>query len=346
MKQILIVLLLVSSFAVSAQHKDLNKLFSKGKFEKVIEQAVVRLEKSPDDAILNMIIGRAHASMNRYQTAIPFLQKGVEAEEQDSVVKSWCLAEMGNAYYYTGQREKGLAYLKKAIDMQATRSCSRFAQNCLKRFQENKYFQKWKVRETEHLRFHFQDESVVDNVEKYIAQHEKAYQVINQFFKAELGKKIDFFVWKDREEAYDVLGRPLGFANSERKIINVWYKQTKGYEICHIICDVAIQPKKKSLLINEGICVYLDQTIHNKMDAARQVLPKGEFHLLELWESPTHYERDLSYPMGGAFIDFLINKAGRGKIILLLKDQTIENAEKIYPDFKNLVKVFEAMLEG
>jgi len=49
--------------------------------------------------------------------------------------------------------------------------------------------------------------------------------------------------------------------------------------------------------------------------------------------------------MGGAFIDFLIHKGGAEKLKKLLKNQTIENAEKIYPDFKDLVKTFEAMLE-
>jgi len=52
----------------------------------------------------------------------------------------------------------------------------------------------------------------------------------------------------------------------------------------------------------------------------------------------------LSYPIGGAFIDFLINKEGKAKMMMFLEDQTIENAEQVYPDFKNLVKVFEAML--
>lgn len=47
---------------------------------------------------------------------------------------------------------------------------------------------------------------VIENIEQYMAQHEKAYENINHFFKAELSKKIDLFVWKDREEAYDMLG--------------------------------------------------------------------------------------------------------------------------------------------
>jgi len=345
MKHILFVFLLSLSFTLTAQVKDLGKLFAKGKYEKIIEKGIVLLENDTDNPEINSLIGRAYVALGKYEKAIPFLQMGVVPVDDKPFVRAWSMAELGKAYYHTGQQEKGIANLKKAIEMGVNRNCTRFSNNCLIRFQENAYFQNWEVHETKNLRFHFQDISDVDNIEEYISQHEKAYNKINAFFKVKLAKKIDFFVWKDREEAYRVLGRQLGFANLKRKIINAWYKQTKGHEICHILCDLALQPKKKSLLINEGIAVYFDQTTRNKMDQARKALPEGEFYLLELWESPTHYERDLSYPMGGAFIDFLMNKEGSAKLKELLKNQTIENAKAIYPDFKDLVKTFEAMLE-
>jgi len=345
MKHILLVLFLSISFTLTAQVKDLGKLFAKGKYEKIIGKGTVFLENDSDNPEINSLVGRAYMALGKYEKAIPFLQLGLIPLSEKPFVQAWSLAELGKAYYHTGQSEKGIASLKKAIEMAATRNCTRFANNCLMRFQESTYFQNWEIHETKNLRFHFQDISTVDNIDEYITLHEKAYNNINAFFKVKLSKKIDFFVWKDREEAFRVLGRPLGFANSKRKIINAWYKQTKGHEICHILCDEALHPKKKSMLINEGIAVYFDQTTRNKMDQARSVLPKDEFHLLELWESPTHYERDLSYPMGGAFIDFLINKEGTAKLKELLKNQTIENAKVIYPDFMDLVKTFEAMLE-
>jgi tetratricopeptide (TPR) repeat protein len=345
MRLILLVSILLLSLSIKAQHKDLNKLYVKGKFEQILEKGMPKLQSSPDDAVLNMLVGRAHIALHNYEEAIPFLKKAYNNELAHLSVKSWSLAELGSAYYHIGQTKLGVESLKKAKEMRATRNCSRFAYRQLMRFQENDYFQKWDIQETEHMRFHFQDETVIENIENYKNKHEEAYQNINEFFKANLSKKIDLFVWKDREEAYDLFERRLGFANSERKIINVWYKQTKGHEICQILCDVAIKPIKKTKLINEGICEYFDQSIRNKMDVARKALPNGEFHLLELWESPTRYERGLSYPIGGAFIDFLINKEGKAKLMKFLKDQTIEHAEEIYPDFKDLVKIFEAMLE-
>jgi tetratricopeptide (TPR) repeat protein len=346
MRSILLISILLLSLSAKSQYKDLNKLYEKGKFEQIIEQGMPKLQTSPDDAVLNMLVGRGHIALRNYNVAIPFLKKAYNNEASHLSVKSWSLAELGVAYYHTGQTKLGVESLRKAMEMKATRNCNRFANKQLLRFQENIFFQKWNVQETEHIRFHFQDESVIENLENYKNKHEEAYLNINKFFKANLSKQIDLFVWKDREEAYDLFERKLGFANSDRKIINAWYKQTKGHEICHILCDVAIKSTKKTMLINEGICVYFDQTVRNKLDEARRVLPKGEFYLLELWESPTRYDRGLSYPIGAAFIDFLIRKEGKVKIKELLKDQTIENAKMIYPDLKELVKVFEAMVKS
>ena len=346
MRSILVVIILLLSLNIQAQHKDLKKLYSKGKFEQVIDKGMFKLNESPDDAVLNMLIGRANVALQNYKIAIPFLKKAYHSERADLSVKSWSLAELGTVYYQIGETKLGVESLKKAIEMKSDRSCRHFANNQLIKFQENDFFQKWTIKESEHIRFHFQDKSVIENLDAYMNKHEGAYQNMNKFFKTNLSKKIDFFVWKDREEAYDLLEKPLSVVDSKRKIINVWYKQTKGHEVCEVLCDVAIKPVKKTKLINEGIGLYFDQFSQNIMDEARKVCPKGEFHLIELWESPTHYDRDLSYPIGAAFIEFLIRKEGKVKIKALLKNQTIESAKEIYPDFAELVKVFEAMLKA
>ena len=346
MKSILIITILLFSLSIQAQHKDLKKLYVKEKFEQVIDKGMFKLEQSPNDAVLNMLVGRANVALSNYKLAIPFLKKAYNEESAQVFVKCWSLADLGTAYYQTGQIKFGVESLKKAIEMEGPRSCRQFANVQLVKFQENEFFQKWTVHESEHIRFHFQDELPIENIDEYINKYERTYQSMNAFFKTNLSKKIDLFVWKDREEAYDLFDRPLSFVNSKGKIINVWYKQTKGNEICTVLCDVAIKPIKKTKLINGGICFYFDQSSKNKMDEARKVNPDGEFHLIELWESPTQYERDLSYPIGAAFIDFLIRKEGKDKMKKLLKDQTLENAKVIYPDFMELVQVFEAMLKS
>lgn len=345
MKSILVVIILLLSLSIQAQHKDLKKLYVKGKFEQIIDKGMPKLQQSPNDAVLNMLVGRANVALGNYELAVSFLKKAYNNENVDESVKCWSLAELGTVYCHTGKMDLGVESLKKAIEMDADRSCRHFATNQLSNFQENDFFQKWTIHESEHIRFHFQDELVIRNLEDYIVKHEGEYQIMNTFFKTDLSKKIDLFVWKDRDQAYDLFDKPLNFNSSKRKIINVWYKPIKGNEICEVLCEVAIQPVKKTKLINEGICFYFDQSSKNKMDEARKVRPKGEFYLIELWESPTHYERDLSYPIGAAFIDFLIRKEGKAKIKALLKDQTIENAKVIYPDFMDLVKVFDAMLQ-
>ena len=102
-KHILLICLLILCLMTKAQHKDISKLYLKGKFEKVIEKGMLKLEQLPNDAILNMIVGRAHVAIGKYKTAIPLLNKALDDETAHLSVKSWSLAELGTAYYHTGQ---------------------------------------------------------------------------------------------------------------------------------------------------------------------------------------------------------------------------------------------------
>ena len=74
MRSILLISILLLSLSVKAQHKDLNKLYLKGKFEQIIEKGMPKLQTSPDDAVLNMLVGRAHIALRNYEVAIPFLK--------------------------------------------------------------------------------------------------------------------------------------------------------------------------------------------------------------------------------------------------------------------------------
>ena len=64
----------------------------------------------------------------------------------------------------------------------------------------------------------------------------------------------------------------------------------------------------------------------------------------EIWNNRSLSEEVL-YPVGGAFVKYLIDTAGKDKFIELFKNQTYENARKVYGDnFETLVVGFEKSL--
>ena len=157
-------------------------------------------------------------------------------------------------------------------------------------------------------------------------------------------KLICLFVWADRSEAFRKFDRQLGFSNADLGIVNVYYAENNENELCHMISNSSLHPKFTSMIIKEGLGFYIDQNDKNLLQLARNRVANDKFSFLELWEEPLRYERDLSYPVGAAFIEFILNKGGKKKLKEFLKNQTIKNGKEVYPDFLKWVKVFEGML--
>lgn len=345
MNKILVTLLLIIfHFNCMSQNKELKKLFSKGKYDQVIEKAQAMLQENVADPDLNSILGRAYTDSKQFTKAISYLENSIASGVVSSEIKAVSKAYLAKCYFITGKQQKAVALLKECQNDRVCREATNYAHKYLNLFQTGIYYKAWETVESDHIRFHFQDKKKFGNADEYMDRADLNYRRITKTLKVEPTKKVDLFVWSDKNEAYRKFDRPLGFSNSDLCTVNVFYNETKEYELCHMLSQLALQPKFKTMLIKEGLGMYFDRMDQNLLKAARVKVPKGEFFLLELWEEPTRYERDLSYPVGAAFIEFLINKGGKKKLKEFLKIQTIKHAKEVYPDFQNWVNSFEAML--
>jgi len=343
MTRILITLAFIfSGIVLNAQQKDLEKLYSKEKYDLVIEKGLGLLKTNNDDPDVSFWIGRSYVAIKAFSKSIPLLEKASKSSSKD--VRAWALACLGKSYFCIGNTEIAIQLLKECINSKGSRAAQKYAQNYLNLFQNNDYYNKWELQETSNIRYHFQDLNVITNSEEYKLRQEKNYKRIVDFFGSEASKKIDVFVWSDQDEAYRKLGRPLGFSNSDLCTVNVFFDADNDYELCNMLVQMFVHPRKTTMIIKQGLAVYFDQMDKNLFQKAGKSIPEDRFYVLELWEQPTKYERDLSYPVGGALIEFLINKGGKKKLMEFLKTQTIEHAKEIYPDFENWMKTFESML--
>ncbi|WP_321318197.1 hypothetical protein [Labilibaculum sp.] len=345
MNRILVTLLLII-FHISSmsQNKELKKLFSKEKYDQVIEKAQSMLQGNSVDPDLNSILGRAYTDSRQFTIAIPYLEKTITSATVSGDVKEISKAYLAKCYFINGEEQRAVKLLKECQNDRKSKEAANYADKYLSLFQTGIYYKAWEVVESENIRFHFQDKNKLENVGEFIARNDLNYKRIAETLDAEPIKKVDFFVWSDRNEAFRKFSRPLGFSNSDLRIVNVLYNESNDYELCHMLCQMAVQPKFKTMLIKEGLGMYFDQMDQNLLKIARLRVPKDKFSLLQLWEEPTKYERDLSYPVGAAFIEFLINKGGKQKLKEFIKIQTIKHAKEVYSDFDQLVNNFEAML--
>lgn len=324
----------------SQKYESIGKLYAQGEKDKALELGLEQHKTDSDNTELNMLIGRILTDKNQFKEAIPYLEKGTSTNNTKDWIQAWSLAYLGTAYFMTDNPEKAKQVLMECIKLNATKNSTESAKKRLSGYLLDNYFVDWKVIETEHFRFHIHDTKVLGDVENYLVLREKAFSNINNFFNAKPAKKIDFYIWSSSKDMKKRLGSEFGFATSEICMINSHYNQTPGHEIVHVLSDIGIVPITKTAFINQGIAVYLDQTNRNRMEIARKDLKSSKIDILELWNKPENYPDSYNYTISGAFIEFLLKKGTERQLKQLLKIQTVENAEKVYDNFEELINEF------
>lgn len=338
-----IILLAVSCFLFnllfSQSKESIGKLYMDGKFQEVISACERQLETESTDIDMKILIGRSFTDLENYDKAIPYLKQGIQENNKPYQI-AWSYAYLGICYYFTDNYQESKNSLIKAIKLNATKNATNFAIKRGQMFQMADYFESWSVVETENIRFHFQNPDSIENIEQYIKVRQIAFDSINNFFKANLSKRIEFYVWNSKTDAKSILGKDIGFSQSQLYSINAHKDQTKGHELTHILLDHSMSPTAKEKLINEGVSVYFDLTKRNKLQEAQKVIVGKNISVKKLWSDLDNDE--LVYPLGGALIAYLRELGGDEKLKELLSNQTLVNAKKIYG--KDFLTDFEAQL--
>lgn len=311
--------------AVATNGQDLGeieRLFQDGDFDKVVKNGSRILETNAHDLTACHLVGRALTELKMFNEAKPLLEK-TTIKSAPGWMKSWSFGYLGICNFTTGHLTESKSNFKKAIKLNATKNSTKFAEKRLKLILLAEYTKDWEVFETENIKFHIQPNHQIGDIKLYCSAREDAFKENNAFFNASLYKKIDFYVWSDFEEGKKVLGEEIGFANPDFCIINSKVNQTKGHEITHILCDFGIKPNKKNRLINEGVAVAFDLTNSNRLELAKSI-NQDNLSIKDLMKEPFKFPENVVYPIGGALIEYLMEKKDKELIKRLLKEQTYD----------------------
>ena len=344
-------LLILSLFTcvVSAQNpktEELTKLYGAMEFEKTIEKAREFLKDDPQNMDYTAILGRALVDNGQYAEAIPFLK--FVAENDNTWRQAWSVGYMCSAYFMLSDYENSKAAVQIAMQLNITENATKYAAKRLLLFGFDSFFDNWKISETKHIRFHFQNRSDSE-IETFIQSRETAYEKINNFFGSSLPKKIDFFVWESKEDALKILRQNPGFTDPQYCVVHAYYQQTKGHEITHAISNYSVTMVRKTGLINEGTSVYFDLSNNNREEMVMNWLKANnqKIDLKDIWASWNKYPQELTYPLAGLFVEELITKFGKDKFLNFFGNQTYENAKTIFGgEMDNFIKAFEERYNG
>ncbi len=349
MKQLLVFTFsLFFSLSVLAQpYQDVNELYKKHKYDKVIKLGTEYLQKDTASGLLNMFVGSSYYQKECYREAISYLSKGVTCRNCDSWVMAYSMVDLGRSYFMVGDYSNAKTILRACLKPNATPmeipTAKKYAYQFLRTFALTENYDSWTVVESEHFRFHIQDTSLLGNIKAYTAEREETYRRIHEYINVDLPKLIDFYLWSSPDSLKAEFGYGSIGTTPKMCLVHSLYNQTHGYEIALTMSKLNADPELNSKFISEGVITYFDQSIRNKMDVAKKNILK-RISIIDLWKKPEKYPVIYAYQLGGAFVEFLVKNGTTDQLKQLLKDQSIKNAKTVYPNFDALVAKFEKEL--
>lgn len=193
----------------------------------------------------------------------------------------------------------------------------------------HEFYNNWTIFETQNIIFHYrQDENSKIDIEQFMLSRENAFVKIQSFFNSRLHRKIDFYLWDSREEAFSVLNRHLGFAIGQYYLIHNAADQSIGHEMTHIITHYIDGAKSITSLICEGTAVLFDQAVsRNNIEFAKRMMKKNNIIKVDikaLWQNFFILSSGVTYPLAAVFSEKLLNKFGKEKYLEIIKTQTYD----------------------
>jgi tetratricopeptide (TPR) repeat protein len=322
--------------------KDAVALFERGELDSAIAISKQYTDSEPG---AYQIIGQALLKQNKYNEAIPYLEKGKNSSNAQPSVRAWCMNDLGIAYFKKGQYDKAKENLKACIELNATANSVKSAAGAAVLFGLSDHYSNWITKETRHIVFHFQ--RLPDNAELYMGATEAAYDSINRFFRAVLPIKIDYFVWDNVKQGEKLLRQPLAFTKTAFCVTHTSLDNTRGHELTHSISYYATTIKSTNNLIFEGVAGYFDFSGRDRLKEIRGLVlgHAMKISITGIWKSGEHMPEGILYPLGAVLTGALIQNFGRDKFIQLLSDQSYENAKRIYgPALDDLIRDLESKI--
>lgn len=285
-------------------------------------------------------LGRATMRRGDISEATGYLEKALTLSGAPLFARAWTHYDLALCNYNIGNYELANRHLQSSIEMNATNNAVAAAKMYYNRLGFSTHFTGWQSMRTEHFIFHYQDPGKI-NVKDFMERRENAFVKLNDFFKANLPKKIDYFVWADASSADSIVKQPLAFTDAFLCVTHTDPRHTVGHEIVHSLSYYSVKSDFKSKLIAEGVCVYLDLSARNNIADLKNL--HTPISIKSIWKDPRRVDDAIIYPLGGELVKQLIEKHGRDKFMRLLINQSYESAREIYSDdLEDIIKGIES----
>ena len=167
----------------------------------------------------------------------------------------------------------------------------------------------WNTFETEHLVIRFPADHPLENeMDGYGALLEAALAHISSELQVEIEGPITVFLYRDRAQGEALTGRPLAYAEPERRAVHQDATHTPGHELAHVVALGL--GYSQSGLFGEGLAVWLNGAppeAHHERAAA--LLKTDELPAMEALLGDFRGQTQ-GYPAAGSFCGWFIETHG------------------------------------
>jgi len=242
---------------------------------------------------------------------------------------SWYYLWLVSINYFVGNYDEAKTSLDSCNDLSLNDEQYKLKEKFRVMFGFHEFYNDWSIFETENIIFHYRkDENSKIDIEQFIFSRENAFKKIQDFFDSNLQRKIDFYLWDSREEAFSVLNRHLGIAIGWYYLIHNAADQSIGHEITHIITHYINGAKSITSLICEGAAVLFDQSeSRDNIEFAKRMMKKNNIKKVDiksLWDNFFILSSGVTYPLAAVFSEKLLNRFGKEKYLEIMKTQTYD----------------------
>lgn len=195
--------------------------------------------------------------------------------------------------------------------------------------------EKWIKAESEHYLFHYHKDSIAEkHINEIIKLQEYCFRYIVQVLKIECDIQINYYLCNSSREVGFWAGDNIecnAFAEESNKIFAVFNETVKciGYhEDAHILSYLIGYPSQ--VFIREGLAMYFDKNHKgiSNLNWTNYYINNGEYIGLEkliLNENFYEISWNKTYPIAGAFTEYMIMRYGIDKYIEFYGDIDYDN---------------------
>jgi hypothetical protein len=169
----------------------------------------------------------------------------------------------------------------------------------------------------------------------FVRQADETWVRLAVFFGGEPDRCADVLVWPDAAMAAKVAGVPvLGYSFAELWVVHTLAGLPLGRDLAPLFLKWVTRPAEPARFFTEGVAEICDGSDgSSRLAAARVALAAAEITEVDIprwWQDHQTLPWGALKPVAGAFVQTLLDRGGKEKLLLLLQKPTYVQARDIY----------------